>query len=393
MSSNPEVPPASPTPAPTAPVFIYPPRQASSSRALGCAFALSVLLNVAALAVFVFGCFAFFSRNALSDTGHPLTEHTILGKTGAANKVAVVRLDGVIMEGFLDYVHRQIDRAAEDKNVKAVVLRIDSPGGSTSASADLYRRLLRLRDGDPRKKTEPKPLIVSMASIAASGGYYVAVPGQTILAETSTLTGSIGVYAALPNVFKLGEKVGVEFEVIKQGEIKFSGSPFQNPVNLQPGTKEHRVWQDLINHSYNEFVGIVEKNRPKLKGKMLERFTVKPIGPFEGKEKPKDYERYRADGGGYTADEAKRLDLIDKIGVLEDAIDEAASAAELGEDYRAIRYEKPKTLIENLLGAQASGPAPSMDSLSLDQLHRAASPRLWYLAPGHELAGLLTGPR
>src|SRR5205807_4877119 len=133
--------------------------------------------------------------------GPPVREKFHGGTSGASDTVAVVTIDGVIMEGALTYAHKQIDRAAGDKNVKAVVVRVESPGGTITASDDLHRRLTQLRDGNPVKKTAAKPnLVVSMGNMAASGGYYISMPAKTLYAERTTMTGSIGVYAAFPTI-------------------------------------------------------------------------------------------------------------------------------------------------------------------------------------------------
>jgi protease-4 len=365
---------------------------------LGCLFALSLLLNLLAAAVILFLCLGVFYKAGLAglgeDSSPPLTEHHHAGKTGSANKVAIISLDGVIMEGLLQFVHKQIRQAAHDSQVKAVVLRINSPGGSITASDDLHVRLKELADGNPAKQTNPKPLVVSMASMAASGGYYVAMPARTLLAERTTLTGSIGVYATLPNIQKFIEEHGVKVETVKQGQIKDSGSLFK-----EMSAEERQVWQDMVDHAYQQFVQVVEQGRPKLKGKLLEPITVQPVraGPAwlhkdKGKEGP--YRRYRADGGIFTADKALELGLVDQVGHLDDAVRAAQAAAGLGEDYEAIKYERPKVLAELLLGTRAPQPGPlGEDALEPGRLGAALGPRLWYLAPGHELPGLLAAAR
>src|SRR5205085_6602089 len=125
-----------------------------------------------------------------------------------------------------------------DPKVKAVVLRINSPGGTIGASEDIHRELTRLRTGQhPRfPEAKPKPLIASMGAIAASGGYYIAMPAEKVFAEKTTLTGSIGVLAALPNVSGLGNKDGVRVELVKAGGIKGRGDPLREltPAERQP---------------------------------------------------------------------------------------------------------------------------------------------------------------
>jgi protease-4 len=322
-----------------------------------------------------------------------LTEEHHSGKKSASDKIAIIQVNGVLAEGLLGYAHRQIEQAGDDKKVKAIVLRINSPGGTITASDDLYHRLTELRDGKDGKPA--RPLVVSMGSLAASGGYYIAMPGGVLYAERTTLTGSIGVYASLLNVRDLADKYGVHMDTIKAGAIKDSGSPFHE---LTP--HERAVWQHMVNHAYDQFKEIVETGRPKLAGKLEEPIVgTKPVmvrlpeSIKEGDkvvqrevEKPVPYQRQRADGGIWTADEAQRYGLIDKIGYLDDAIKEAAQLAGL-EKYEAITYDRPLALLDLFLGVKAPDPAVQLDPAHLAS---SATPQLWYLAPQAELAGFLS---
>jgi protease-4 len=399
MSSEqpPYPPPGRPIPPPGYPPrYPPPPPPRGGSPLLGCAFAVSLLVNVLGGLLVVLLCVGVLFRGASvnpdGSSTTPLGEHHLLGKAGARNKVAVVHLDGVIMEGMLGFVHKQIDQAARDKDVKAVVLRVNSPGGSITASDDLHRRLTELVRGNADKKADPKPLLVSMGSMAASGGYYVAMPAQTLFAERTTVTGSIGVYASFPNVSGLAEKWQVSMNVIKQGEIKDSGSPFRKMSD-----EEREVWQDMVNHAYNQFIDVVAQGRPGLKkADLVTRFPFQPVaaGPQDGhngeapKEgRPRKETRYRADGGIFTADEALKLNLIDKIGYLEDAIQEARDVAQVGDDYRVFEYERPRSLGDLLFGGGSGRESAAL--LEPERLARGLTPRLWYLAPGCELAGAL----
>jgi protease IV len=403
FASPPPVPPAPPFggpsaappgPPPVPPRFFYPPpeppRSSGGTTLLGCGLALSVVLNIAALGIFLLMCLLSSMTTSAgavdAESNVSLPEVRYSGKTESSNKIAIVSLDGVIMEGLLNFVHHQIDQAVRDKQVRAVVLRINSPGGSITASDDLYNRLVKLDQGDPEKKTSAKPLVVSMGSMAASGGYYVAMPARSIFAERTTMTGSIGVYASFPDVAGLARKYEFGMRTIKQGEIKDSGSPFKD---MTP--KEVQVWQDMVDHSYDEFLDVVVQGRKdKLtKADLLAPVTVKPVnaGPKRPeKEEAKPYQRYRADGGVWTADKALELKLIDHIGTLDDAVAAARDAAELGKDYKAIRYEKIRTFSERLLGIQAPESASLLEPA---RLRAGLTPRLWYLAPGSEVAGIL----
>ncbi len=374
--------------------YFYPPPappRSGGTALLGCGLALSVFLNILAVGAVVILCMGVVGAQSinLGETGSvvPLPEVRHSGKALTKDKVAIVSLDGVILEGLLNYVHRQIEQAARDSDVKAVVLRVNSPGGSITASDELHHRLSLLAKGDPEKNTKPKHLVVSMASMAASGGYYVAMPAETVFAERTTMTGSIGVFASFPDVAGLAKKWEFGMNTIKQGEIKDSGSPFKE---MTP--KERQVWQDMVDHAYNEFLTVVAAGRTNklTKADLLAPVTVEAVnaGPkWLDKEPVKPYRRYRADGGIWTADKALELKLIDQIGTLDDAIKSAADAANLGEDFKAVKYEKLTSFRELLLGGAATQPSSLLEP---GRLSAGLTPRLWYLAPGSEMAGILS---
>jgi protease-4 len=322
-----------------------------------------------------------------------LNERYHSGQKEAGDKIAVIFVDGPIVEGLMSYPRKQIDSAAADNTVKAVVVRINSPGGSITASDDLHRRLTELRDGNPAKNTKAKPLVVSMASLAASGGYYIAMPAKTLFAERTSITGSIGVYAAFPNISKLASDYGVKLDIIKRGEVKASGNMFESMT-----AEERQVWDDMIEHAYQEFLDVVKEGRGNklkypLQAEIKEEHKKIPdidkdgkIIKENGQTKMVDYVRRLADGGIYTADKAKKYGLIDDIGYLDDALAEARKQAGLGTNVRVITYEKPLTLLTLLTGADASQPGVKLD---LNQLAHGAMPRLWYLAPQSGLSGFL----
>lgn len=393
-SAGPPFEPLPPTGTPKARASRPPsPPPSGGSSFLGCAFALSLVLNLLGGLVVLALCLGVFLMGKPSQP-LSLTEKHYAGQRGARDKVAILTLDGILLEGLLNYAHKQIEQAAGDEHVKAVVVRINSPGGSITASDDLYRQLTELRDGNRKKDRGPRPLIVSMGGVAASGGYYVAMPAQTLFAERTTLTGSIGVYTSFPNVKKLANDHGVALVTIKQGQIKDSGSPFAEITD-----HERQVWQDLVDTAYQRFLEVVEKGRPALAGgKLLKSLDLTPVqaGPDflrEKPEKPKPYQRYLADGGVWTADKALKYQLIDKIGTLDDAVQSAHDAAQLSEDYRVVKYERPSTLLELLgLGAQSHA-LTSGSVLDPARLQAGFAPRLWYLAPGAELSGLFAAMR
>lgn len=368
-----------------APVRVVQVMPARRSGFLGCIFGFLFLLSLGANLiglVLLLGLSNFASLTSTDDSS--IVEHFESGSGQAKDKIAIVDVEGVLMEGMTGFAQKQIERAARDSEVKAVVLRIQSPGGSITASDHLHHMLLELRDGNTSRGTSAKPIIVSMGSLAASGGYYIAMPGQRVFAERTTMTGSIGVYAALPNVKALGDKIGFRMDVIKAGEVKDSGSPFADMTD-----KERMLWQHLVDESYLQFIHVVEDGRPTLKGKMQEDVKIDEtmaVRTEKGPQKKVNYTRYRADGGVYTAPEALKLGLIDQIGYLDDAIEAARQAAKLGTIYKAVRYEKPATFLGSLLGIKGPSSGPRLE---LSALANSATPRLWYLSSGAESAGFL----
>src|SRR5439155_3369021 len=328
------------------------------------------------------------------------------GSESVTEKVAVVRIEGTIMEGLLAFPHKQIEEAAKDRNVKAVVVRIESPGGTITASDDLHRRLVHLRDGTTpklqEKGTDPKPLVVSMGAMAASGGYYIAMPAaldpkkpeeKKLFAERTTITGSIGVYAAFPNAADFAKNHGIEMDMIKAGDVKGSGSLFHK---MSP--QERQPWEDMVENAYHQFISVVEEGRPMLKSKLTEDlFEPKTIPVHDdkgnvvlddGKPKTATYTRKRADGGIFTAQEAKQYGLIDTIGTVEDAAAEAARQAGLS-SYKLVHYVRPPSLLGLFAGSDAS----AAEQLNLGRLANVLGPRVWYIVPQAELSALLSSGR
>jgi len=183
----------------------------------------------------------------------------------------------------------QLRQAAEDSSVKAVVLRINSPGGSAAASQAIYKEIQRL--------TKHKPVVVSMGDVAASGGYYVACPADAIFANPATITGSIGVIFETLSFYEFMEKYGLESEIIKSGKYKDTGSPFR-PMR----SDERELLQDTLMGVYDQFVRDVAQARG------MDETKVKKL----------------ADGRIYTGEQALEAGLIDQLGNFYDAVDEAA---------------------------------------------------------------------
>ncbi len=201
-----------------------------------------------------------------------------------SDKVAVLKISGIITDP--SDINRYIEDLAERDDVKAVVLRIDSPGGGVGPSQEIYREVIKLK--------EKKKVVVSMGSVAASGGYYIASAAHRIVANPGTITGSIGVIIEFMNVEELLKKVGLKGYVIKSGRFKDIGSPLR-----KMSKEEKKFLQKLIDEVHSQFVEAVAKGR---------NLDVKEV-------------RKIADGRIFTGAQAKRLGLVDELGNLADAVD------------------------------------------------------------------------
>jgi protease-4 len=387
---------ADPSPAP--PVGPPPPRPPRHERrGIGCLVpTLLVLLAASVLVNLVLGVLVsdVFKTDA---EGERLEERFLLGDRDASDKVAVIRLSGVIAESTTGYPIRQMEKAAKDKKVRAVVLRVDSPGGTVTASEELYQNVINLKTDNGRrfKGSGPKPVAVSMGAVAASGGYYVAAAGHPISAEPTTITGSIGVFAALPNAAGFLKEHGVRVELVKAGAIKASGSFFHDLSQ-----QERQTWQDTVDNAYDMFLKRVAEGRPLTPERLRDEKVVNTEiternekGDVKKDDKGNPvkvaYTRVRADGGTFTAQEAVKFQLVDSVEDLPAAIRAAAAAAGMG-SFKAVVYERPTSLFDRLTGghfATARSPAPDLDGLAA-----TLTPRLWYLTPAADGA-LLTTPR
>jgi protease-4 len=232
--------------------------------------------------------------------------------------VGVVEVKGMITESK-DTI-KQLRDFEENEKIKAVVLRIDSPGGVVGPTQEIYEEIGKL--------TAKKKVVVSMGSVAASGGYYIAAPANMIFANPGTLTGSIGVIMELSNIEGLLGKIGLKSYVLKSGKFKDTGSP------VRKMTKEDKeVLQSVIDSMYGQFVKAVAT----------------------GRKLPVEQVRKLADGRVYSGEQALRLKLVDRLGNLQDAVDEAAKLAGIkGEPEVVYPPEKKKSLL-NLLVEESVG--------------------------------------
>jgi protease-4 len=314
------------------------------------------------LALLIFAAVVLQSCSLISIDLQPrvraLEEETVEGKGKA--KILLMDVSGVLSDEtgglvlgsppprvpIVARVREELLKAEDDDNVKALIVRINSPGGTITASDLIYREI------DSFKSRRKIPVVAVMMDVGASGGYYAALAADRIVALPTTVTGSIGVIMLTVNAQGLMEKIGVAPLAIKSGEMKDAGSPFR-----QLTAQERAVFQSVIDQMYGRFVTLIAGSR-KI---------------------PEDRVRGFADGRIYTAEQAKALGLVDEIGYMEDVVAAARTAAGLDEA-RVVMYHRPREYRANFYSA-APIPTPGLET-SLQQLTAlvsVAGPRFLYL--------------
>jgi len=304
------------------------------------------------LAVPQHGC---ITVNLIEPSG-PVQEMQLSG-TGDA-KVLLLDLSGMISSqdkdglipqpNMLATFKEELTRAAKDEKVKAVVVRINSPGGTVNASDILYHELKEFK---AKKKV---PVVASMMDVAASGGYYLAMAADSILVHPSTVTGSIGVIMLTVNAKGLLEKVGVEASAITSGPRKDMGSPFRTMT-----AEERGIFQTVIDSFYHRFLAVVQEGRPQLSADQIKTL---------------------ADGRIYSGEQAKTAGLVDNIGYLDDAVELAKKQAGL-EEARVVTYgrrgEYQNNIYSRLFGTSSG--LSGLANLDLLSMVRGGTPQFMYL--------------
>jgi protease-4 len=230
-----------------------------------------------------------------------------------SDEIGVVEVKGLIVDSH-EYII-QLNKFRDNKRIKAVVLRIDSPGGVVGPTQEIYEEV--------KKFVLKKPLIVSMGSVAASGGYYIAAPASKIVANPGTITGSIGVLMKLSNIQGLLGKVGLKSFILKSGTFKDTGSP------LRPMTREdRRILQEVIDSLHGQFVTAVSQGR---------KISIEEV-------------RKIADGRIFSGEQAMQLKLVDRLGNFQDAVAVAAKMTGIKEEPRLVYPPKKNvTLLDFLI--------------------------------------------
>jgi protease-4 len=259
---------------------------------LGCALLIAGTLVIVALAFTVVNLALSGDRLALSPLG---------------GRVGLVEIVGDIddPEPIVD----QLDRMERDTSVRAVVIRLDSPGGGVAASQEIYEAVKKLREDGK------KPVIASMGGVAASGAYYVACAADSIVANAGTLTGSIGVIMQFPNTEDLFRKVGIRFETVKTGKYKDIGNMWRPMTD-----DERKLLQDVLSNVYDQFVDAIVEGRSLVKEDIL---------PY-------------ADGRIFSGDQALQYGFVDRLGDLDDAIRLAGEMAGISGQPVVVRKERPR---------------------------------------------------
>jgi protease-4 len=266
-------------------------------------------------------------------------------ETNSNNEIAIVYAEGAIVEGQGvsgqiggDRIAKQLQKIRFDEDVKALVLRVNSPGGSATASEVISREIELIQ-------AEDIPVIISMGNLAASGGYWISTTGDKIFAEPNTITGSIGVFGLLFNVQEIANENGITWDSVKTGKFADLTS------SIRPKTPEELAQiQKMVDLVYERFITKVAESRQLSKSKVEEI----------------------AQGRVWSGIDAQEIGLVDELGGIEDAILAAADIAELGEDWKIVEYPKSRTLeeriFENLSGTKVTEAFPKLDPLTQEFL-------------------------
>lgn len=313
------------------------------------------MLPVCACVTFLFVSVASLSLGG----GQPSNGGVTINSSGSGDAVAIIDVIGTITSGdatdlaaasgaVSGAVIADLERAAADNSVKAIVLRVDSPGGTVTGSAQIYEALLEI----------DKPVVVSMGTTAASGGYYISAPADFIIARPDTFTGSLGVVITLFNAEELINELGVEVNAITSGDNKTIGSTWET---LTPEQRD--ILQEIVDEAYADFVNVI------VDGRNLSEDDVLTL----------------ADGRVYTGRQAAANGLVDALGNLDDAIAKAADLGGISGNPRIITYERLPSFGQ-LLGGFSSRLLQSDADRVLEAVNDLTTPSLQYryYGPGAE---------
>lgn len=278
---------------------------------------------------------------------------TTTQETGTGPAVAIIRVEGSIVHSdeatdtlgaSSGRVIADIEAAVADPEVKAIVLRVDSSGGTVTGSAQIYEALLKVE----------KPVVISMVSTAASGGYYISMAGDYIFARPDTLTGSLGVIVTMVDASQLLEEYGVKVVSVTSGPHKDIGNPW-SPLT----TEQTEIFQASVDEAHDDFVQVI------MSGRKMDEATVREI----------------ADGRFYTGRQALTLNLIDELGDLDEAVTKAAALGGITGEPRRIEYEQTPSFTDFFMGMSQQNQLSETD-LFLQTMYKLSSPVLEYRFTG-----------
>lgn len=283
-------------------------------------------------------------------------EKVVSSEPRPEGKIALVDLEGILTRDHYESILgsreslvvsfvEKLKKAEADEDVRAVVVRIDSPGGDATTSDILYRELKAFKERTRR------PVVAAFLGVAASGGYYVASACDRIVAHPTTITGSIGVIALHVSLAGLMDKIGVKATALKSGPSKDVGSPFRDLTE-----EDRRLLQGLVDRLYERFVGVVAEGR---RGRLTEAEV-----------------RALADGRVFTAAQAAEAKLVDRVGYLQEAVEEAKQLAGL-RAAKLVMYSRRPQKLENPYSVNAS--APALPAGEMEQARRLLGFHLYYL--------------
>ena len=295
-----------------------------------------------------------------SEAPDPLKEYTIEG--GGTDKILLIPVNGLISDipkrgligtspSVVEQVVSQMNKAEKDKRIRAVLFKINSPGGTITASDLLYHEIISFKE-----KTGAK-IIISMMDVATSGAYYMSLPADMIISHPTTVTGSVGVIFLQPKVSGLMNKIGLGVDVRKFGKNKDMGSPFRDSSE-----EEQKLIQNAVNDFGERFVRLVQKHRKPEKQALVEISTARV----------------------FLADEALKMGLIDKIGYLDDAVKESKKMARITDDARVVVYRRiefPEDNYYNVAGAASEGFISPLISVEIPESLNLKT-GFYYLWPG-----------
>ena len=295
-----------------------------------------------------------------SDTIDPLKEFTLEGS--GTDKILLISVNGLISDrpkkglihtsaSLVEQIVSQINKAEKDKQIKAVLFKINSPGGTITASDLLYHEISLFKERTGTKIT------VSMMDVATSGAYYISLPADLIMAHPTTVTGSVGVIYLQPKVGGLMDKIGLGVDVKKYGKNKDMGSPFRDSSE-----EEQKLMQKAVNDFGERFIRLVQKHRKPERQALSEISTARV----------------------FLAEEALKLGLVDKIGYLSDAVKESKMLASVSKDARVVVYRRnefPEDNYYNMAGISSEDLNISVINIELPE-SLSLKTGFYYLWPG-----------